>query len=217
MIMALSLRLTSIIESYTITRSQVRFNNYFSRRLQSKLFFCQLKTLSNLLVRNPPPLCVGVPHLKEEASICIKFYKLDARNKSLSGCVDLIVKLANLEVARVKMGCFHLANKSRYFEQRMFSYYMTNNNNWTHTYDNFRKEINRFDMFGKYAYNNLLNKFKEKMEVPKISFSFAPNSLIGNIYGSVFSSTNSPIGSGRQLNEAAVREKDATESNDIIL
>jgi hypothetical protein len=156
-----------------------------------------------------------VPHLKEEASICIKFYKLDARNKSLSGCVDLIAKLVNIEVARVKMGCFHLANRSRYFEQRVFSFYMKKDNNWTQTYDNFRKEINKFDMFGQYAYNNLLNKFKEKIDVPKISFSFAPNSLIGNIYGSVFSSTNSPSGSGRILQ--LTDEKDnAAEPNNIM-
>ncbi|XP_067687409.1 uncharacterized protein [Haliotis asinina] len=63
------------------------------------------KTVS---ARNPPPICLGLPFLKKEASICIKFYNLSIRQHTFSGCVDLIARLATVVVESVKLGCFKI-------------------------------------------------------------------------------------------------------------
>ncbi|XP_033728328.1 uncharacterized protein LOC117317588 [Pecten maximus] len=70
------------------------------------------KTLVNksLSVTNPPAVCVGIPHLKNDASICIKFTKLavDKANRRLSGCMSVIVKLKFIDIDEVKIGCFKI-------------------------------------------------------------------------------------------------------------
>jgi hypothetical protein len=61
-------------------------------------------------VENPPEICVDIPYLKEVASLCIRFYDLKFSKENLTGCVDLCAKIAILEVARIKLGCFNLLN-----------------------------------------------------------------------------------------------------------
>ena len=43
--------------------------------------------------RNPPPLCVAVPYLKDAASVCLDFYDLDIVNRTFTGCVDFEARI----------------------------------------------------------------------------------------------------------------------------
>jgi len=63
---------------------------------------------STVSARNPPPICFGVPYLKEYASLCVKFYDLDVSERSFNGCVKLEAELYHVRVAERELGCFHL-------------------------------------------------------------------------------------------------------------
>lgn len=56
--------------------------------------------------RNPPPICFDVPHLKEYASICLKFHDLHLGQGKFEGCIKLEAELYHLRVAEHEMGCF---------------------------------------------------------------------------------------------------------------
>ncbi|KAK0425189.1 hypothetical protein QR680_009078 [Steinernema hermaphroditum] len=57
-------------------------------------------------LRNPPPFCFDVPHLREFASICIRLYDVHTSRTQVSGCAELDAKLYHVHVARVHLGCF---------------------------------------------------------------------------------------------------------------
>lgn len=59
-------------------------------------------------VRNPPPICFGVPHLREYASLCVRLYDMDVTKKMVSGCSEIEAKLYHVRVARQKIGCFRI-------------------------------------------------------------------------------------------------------------
>lgn len=61
--------------------------------------------------RSPPPVCFGVPYLKEYAAICIKFYDLDVSLHKVHGCVRLEARLAHVEVGDYELGCFDISRK----------------------------------------------------------------------------------------------------------
>ena len=75
-----------------------------------------------MIAKNPPPICFGVPYLKEALSLCLKFHDLDVKDNSLSGCVDLIAELGDVKLVKVKLGCFKTAanmvfiNEVKYME-----------------------------------------------------------------------------------------------------
>lgn len=75
----------------------------------------------NVSVSNPPPICAPLVGLKEAAEVCVKLYKLDVTKQSLSGCADLLVKVLNENVASVRIGCFRLAPRSRFYEQSILT------------------------------------------------------------------------------------------------
>ena len=52
-------------------------------------------------VRNPPPICFDIPYIKEAASICLKFTDLEYINKTISGCVELLITLADIDLVRL--------------------------------------------------------------------------------------------------------------------
>ncbi|XP_014787298.1 uncharacterized protein LOC106881425 [Octopus bimaculoides] len=54
-------------------------------------------------VRNPPPVCIGLPHLAE-VRLCIKFYNVTFNKHRFSACVKLEIK-AGIE-EDFKLGCF---------------------------------------------------------------------------------------------------------------
>ena len=73
-------------------------------------------------VRNPPPLCFGIPHLEEQGSLCLKFYDLDAHKTKLHGCVDVVGKLANVELIKIKLGCFNFGNSTKFISESFLMY-----------------------------------------------------------------------------------------------
>jgi len=61
-----------------------------------------------LSVRNPPPACFEVPHLRAYASLCMRLYNVSVSEKSISGCTEIEAKLYHIKVAREKLGCFRI-------------------------------------------------------------------------------------------------------------
>jgi len=59
-------------------------------------------------IRNPPPICYDVPHLREYASICIEFYNMELKNKHLDGCIRLEANLYHVKIARKQLACFKI-------------------------------------------------------------------------------------------------------------
>jgi hypothetical protein len=118
----------------------------------------------SISVANPPEMCFEVPYLPDTAKLCLKLYKLDARNKSLSGCADLIVKLASADIARFKLGCFKLGNGSHYFEQNLMSLYF-NKKDFSMPIDELDQDVSEFNQAGKNlfmkTYEKILNKFRK--------------------------------------------------------
>lgn len=57
--------------------------------------------------RNPPPICVGIPYLEKEASICIDIYDIDY-SKNFGACIKLEARLYHVKVEDVELGCFHI-------------------------------------------------------------------------------------------------------------
>lgn len=65
------------------------------------LFFSTL----HRIVRNPPPLCAGIPHLQKYASVCLVFYNITWDQKA-GGCIKLDAKLAGITLEEIDIGCF---------------------------------------------------------------------------------------------------------------
>uniref|UniRef100_A0A915CX14 DUF4773 domain-containing protein n=1 Tax=Ditylenchus dipsaci TaxID=166011 RepID=A0A915CX14_9BILA len=61
-----------------------------------------------LTVRNPPPVCFEVPHLRDFASLCLRLYNVVVTEESISGCTKLEAVLYHLKVATAKLGCFKI-------------------------------------------------------------------------------------------------------------
>lgn len=59
----------------------------------------------SLAVKNPPPLCAGIPHLEKYASICLVFHDISWSQK-VGGCVKLDAKLAGITLEEIEIGCF---------------------------------------------------------------------------------------------------------------
>ena len=75
----------------------------------------QVKLMLLISVRNPPPICFGVPYLKKYASICLDFYNITWKGH-IGGCVKLGVKLFHIIKKSFNMGCFnfnHLEEESK--------------------------------------------------------------------------------------------------------
>lgn len=53
-------------------------------------------------------MCFAVPHLKEYASMCLKFHDMSLSDKHVSGCVKLEAELYHMRVAEHELGCFHI-------------------------------------------------------------------------------------------------------------
>ena len=58
--------------------------------------------------KNPPAICVGVPYLKEYASVCLQFYNLTKTDHKFRGCVKIEAKLEGILVETYKIGCFSM-------------------------------------------------------------------------------------------------------------
>jgi len=58
--------------------------------------------------KNPPPICIAVPFLKKELSLCVDLYNLDVTDTYLSGCLKLIARILYVEVKELDLGCFKI-------------------------------------------------------------------------------------------------------------
>uniref|UniRef100_A0AC35TGP2 DUF4773 domain-containing protein n=1 Tax=Rhabditophanes sp. KR3021 TaxID=114890 RepID=A0AC35TGP2_9BILA len=59
-------------------------------------------------LRNPPPLCIGIPMLKEYADGCIKLYDIRKTEKSLHICAELNISLIHIHIVKENLGCFDI-------------------------------------------------------------------------------------------------------------
>ncbi|XP_052235667.1 uncharacterized protein LOC127847654 [Dreissena polymorpha] len=66
------------------------------------------KTIINETVsaRNPPPLCVDVPYLKEYASLCIRLSQITVTPRSFSACASIEAEVFKIKVEEINLGCF---------------------------------------------------------------------------------------------------------------
>ncbi|XP_012138236.2 uncharacterized protein LOC100877953 [Megachile rotundata] len=62
---------------------------------------------STLTGKNPPPLCVPLPHLNA-VTICVRVYDLGIVGRNLKGCVDLETRLINAPVFLLHFDCMSM-------------------------------------------------------------------------------------------------------------
>ncbi|KAJ8320831.1 hypothetical protein KUTeg_002418 [Tegillarca granosa] len=88
---------------------QKSLRGYVARKKYKKLYQTRhLAAITIQKVKNPPPVCLKIPGLKKKAKVCIEFYNLAVSGKQLKGCSKLLVKVFNVKVATVELGCFTL-------------------------------------------------------------------------------------------------------------
>lgn len=73
------------------------------------------KTVS---VRNPPPVCLGLPYVKEWAEACVQIYDIDTTTSRLHACIRVEARMKLVLIAKYELGCFtigpHAIDKFRY-------------------------------------------------------------------------------------------------------
>ena len=57
-------------------------------------------------MRNPPPICIGIPFVKKYAKICLDFYNLTWRTH-VGGCLKIQVRLLYIIRKDFDIGCFN--------------------------------------------------------------------------------------------------------------
>lgn len=65
-------------------------------------------SLCIVTAKNPPPICVFIPYMKKELSLCVDLYDLDYTKEYISGCVKLQIKVAFVKVQSLDLGCFRI-------------------------------------------------------------------------------------------------------------
>ena len=137
-------------------------------------------------------MCFPAPFsIEKDSNLCIKLYKLDARNKSLSGCGDLVVSSGETELVKIKMGCFRMALGSRHTEDNSMSVYR-NKKYFFYSYNNSTEGFDRAFNFKRADFNLAASFFKKfkKLDLPDLALNFTPNKLVNSLYDTFFS-TNS--------------------------
>uniref|UniRef100_A0A0C9R8Y3 HisS protein n=1 Tax=Fopius arisanus TaxID=64838 RepID=A0A0C9R8Y3_9HYME len=60
-------------------------------------------------VRNPPPICVGIPELEKlSADVCLQLYDLSFTKKLYHGCAKIAVEIYHVIHKSVNVGCFDI-------------------------------------------------------------------------------------------------------------
>jgi hypothetical protein len=132
-----------------------------------------------------PDMCADVPF--DSARVCLKFYELDARNESLRGSADLLVKRDDIELRRIKLGSFRFRNGSSFFEKNLMKIYLNkkaamNVSSRVDANGN-SSNMSSLDQFYQ-SYDNFINKLTY-FPLPKFSFNFQPDRLVNNLYNSL--------------------------------
>lgn len=168
--------------TYEGAENQYRMNIKFD--LNERIYYNN----SISMVKQPEEMCAQYNSLNS-TKLCLKFYRLDARNRSLSGSADLIVKetAADTELSRIKLGTFRFGNGTQYYEKNLMKIYLNRNKT---PYDighmSNRSNMSSLEQFYE-SYDNFINKLNY-FPLPKFSFNFQPDRLIDNLYNSLFSS-----------------------------
>lgn len=117
---------------------------------------------------NPTDLCFDIPF--ESAKLCIKFYRLNLGEETLSGSSDVSIKQNQTESKRIKLGSFRFRNGSSFLERIQMRVY--SNNEIVNSTDNQKANMSSFYQM-KEKYDNLLDKWTNFV-FPKWSFNFEP-------------------------------------------
>ncbi|PIC51989.1 hypothetical protein B9Z55_002278 [Caenorhabditis nigoni] len=61
-------------------------------------------------LKNPPPVCFTVPVPELEPTICVAITKIDVDPKVeiLSGCINLKIEVAHLQLIQIDLQCFQM-------------------------------------------------------------------------------------------------------------
>ncbi|GBN19407.1 hypothetical protein AVEN_193884-1 [Araneus ventricosus] len=72
------------------------------------------RTLLNtsVSVKNPPPLCIMIPFLKDYGHICLEFYNVDFSSSHYAACVKIDVAIWPFCALPFELGCFHINGQS---------------------------------------------------------------------------------------------------------
>ena len=65
--------------------------------------------------RNPPPVCLGVPYVKELADVCVRLYDINATTSFLHACVKVEARMKTVLIAQYDLGCFNIGSRSMTF------------------------------------------------------------------------------------------------------
>ncbi len=135
-------------------------------------------------------MCFGDP--MGIGSLCIKLYHLDVTNHSMSGCVDLMPKLAGQELGRIKLGCFKLGQSIHIMERHVAKIYLDSFKNTMYSYGtNLTQSLANFSGSSKnllqQTYSSLLESLKN-IELPYFTEELKPVNLMNTFYNSFFSS-----------------------------
>ena len=57
-------------------------------------------------MRNPPPICIGIPYLKRYAKLCLDLYNITWK-KRVGGCAKIGVKILFVIRKYFDLGCFY--------------------------------------------------------------------------------------------------------------
>lgn len=158
---------------------------------------------SSIAIVKPPDMCAQFNTLNS-TKLCLKFYKLDARNGSLSGFVDLLVKFADddTELSRIKLGSFRFGNGTSFYEKNLMKIYL-NRKNLNAANNRSSNVTSSLDQFYQ-SYDSFINKLNY-FPLPKFSFNFQPDKLVDNLYHSLFASRMlKKLGGGGRKNETPV-------------
>lgn len=64
--------------------------------------------LYTVIAKNPPPICVAVPFLKKELSLCVDLYNIDVTKQYVSGCIKLEAHVLHFTVETLHLGCYRI-------------------------------------------------------------------------------------------------------------
>ncbi|KAK3919099.1 Protein ITPRID1 [Frankliniella fusca] len=67
-----------------------------------------LHSIFNYEVRNPPPICMGAPFVKELAEVCVRIYDIQASSAHLHACVEVEAQMKHIHIAKYELGCFNM-------------------------------------------------------------------------------------------------------------
>lgn len=63
-------------------------------------------------LRNPPPICMGAPFVKELAEICVRIYDIKASSAHLHACVEMEAQMKHIHIAKYELGCFDMEGQN---------------------------------------------------------------------------------------------------------